>query len=705
MNFRALSIITCSCFALAGTPRLAAIDAPVSPHAIPEVYALLAYLESIHGTQILSGQQETVDWFGNDDSTEMDHVFEVTGKMPAVRGFDYLFASDPRNGMQRIAERAIDWAEQGGIVTIAWHWFMEVDSPNGPAFYTPGAHETQFTNYDIREAMITGTPENIEFMTELDVIAADLKRLRDAGVPVLWRPFHEVGGTWFWWSAQGPEPFKWAWRTMFDRFTDYHGLTNLIWVFNPNDREILENWDPGLSYYDMVTLDVYPDSGHPVYAAEYRQYRDYTGGRKLTALSENGRIPDPDALTTEGAHWLYFCTWSGDFITGEGVNDSAFKNTVYNHERVLTLDELPDVYQFATVPVFARQPDPAVIAVGESVTLSAEVQSADALAYQWSRNGLAVAGATGPALEIAAAQVSDNGLYQLTAVNALGEATSNVIPLVVGELNGRIANLSTRAEARTGIEQLVLGFVLAGTGDRAVLMRGVGPGLVPFGLSASEVLSDPQLELFSNGTSIRSNDNWSDQDDDIAGVSGGLGAFGLAEGSHDAALLETLIPGAYTVALTGTDGGTGLTIGEMYDAGTGVGDVRLVNLSSRGYVGTGNAVLILGIVVREGPRRLLVRGIGPGLGDKGIADFLPDPVVRLVDAAGNTVFSNNDWGSAASAPELAAAFVATGAFALDDGSGDAAMIVTLPPGQYTALVSDRGSASGVALVEIYEMAP
>jgi mannan endo-1,4-beta-mannosidase len=333
--FRLVRLLTFTGVTAASAPTPGP-DAPVSPNAQAGVVQLLHFLAASSGKHILAGQQETVDWYGRDNDGEMNYLLKHTGKLPAVRSFDFMFYShseESRRG-QRVAERAIEWHRRGGLVAICFHWFAG----------TPRSHfYTKQSDFNLNHALIPGTRDHEEFIEEMDMIAEELKLLRDAGVPVIWRPFHEVSGGWFWWGAKGPEPFKLAWRTMFDRFTRVHGLNNLIWCYNPTEkRGALENWYPGDDVVDMVSLDVYPVLGNrPTYAAEYRRFRDFRNGRKVVALTENGPIPDPDRLFAEGAHWPFFNTWSGKFLTDGRTNPPAFLRRVYQHPRVITLDKLP----------------------------------------------------------------------------------------------------------------------------------------------------------------------------------------------------------------------------------------------------------------------------------------------------------------------------------------------------------------------------
>lgn len=188
-----------------------------------------------------------------------------------------------------------------------------------------------------------------------------------------------------------------------------------------------------------------------------------------------------------------------------------------------------------------------------------------------------------------------------------------------------------------------------------------------------------------------------------------MGAFPLAAGSADAALLANLEAGSYSASVTSSNGATGVALVEVYDAGpagTSLG-TRLVNISTRGRVGAGDDLLIAGIVVSgNAPKRLLVRAIGPTLGDFGVGGALLDPVLTVLDGQ-TIVASNDDWASSgpgtATPAMIAAAATKVGAFALPVASKDSCMLLSLPPGSYTATVAGKSGSTGVALVEVYEI--
>ena len=258
-----------------------------------------------------------------------------------------------------------------------------------------------------------------------------------------------------------------------------------------------------------------------------------------------------------------------------------------------------------------------------------------------------------------------------------------------------LANLSIRTIAGSDEQSLVAGFAVAG-GSKSVLVRGIGPALAEFGVDG--VLADPRLELRRPGAEgiLAGNDDWSE----TAGrVFPRVGAFALRGGSRDAALVADLEASTYTARLSEAAGGTGVALLELYDTGA-VGGGRLTNLSARSVVSPDGGALIAGFnLTGTGTRRLLIRAVGPSLEAFGLEGVLADPRLDLYPAGGAVpLATNQDW-----SPALAETFRQVGAFPLRDGSWDAAFVVTLPAGSYTAQVASTHGASGIALVEIYEL--
>ena len=275
-------------------------------------------------------------------------------------------------------------------------------------------------------------------------------------------------------------------------------------------------------------------------------------------------------------------------------------------------------------------------------------------------------------------------------------------------------NLSVRSTAGLGDKTLIAGFVVGGSGTKPVLLRGVGPGLLNMGLT--NAAGDPTLTLYNAGAQpaqIAYDDDWQDTTSQnnawvklVPTIAAQVGAFALAGGSQDAALYlpSQLTAGGYTMHVVDRNGGNGLALAEIYDAGPATRAVRLVNVSARAQVGTGGNVLIAGFVVQGAPPiKLLIRAIGPTLAGYGVSGVLADPrvdVYQVVNGANTWIAGNDNWGGTKT---LTDAMTNTGAFALPANSKDAAVLLTLPSGIYSALVSGVGGTTGVGMVEVYEV--
>lgn len=242
-----------------------------------------------------------------------------------------------------------------------------------------------------------------------------------------------------------------------------------------------------------------------------------------------------------------------------------------------------------------------------------------------------------------------------------------------------------------------------------MLLRAIGPTLTGFGFQ--DVLRNPKLQLFDNdGRIVAENDDWGN----LAGVTTAgdrVGAFRLALDSLDSALLTTVNPGAYTLEVS-SSGGDGVALLEVYDVSEDLQESGLINLSTRGTIDTGESAIVAGFVVTGNTSmRVLVRGIGPALESFGVAGFVTDPVLRIFQGS-SLIAQNDNWEraepvapsqSVASSADLVAASSRVGAFPTPSGSLDAAIIITLAPGTYTAAVSGNNNTTGSALLEIYEL--
>ncbi len=297
-----------------------------NPDATKEAQALYEYICKTYKNGIISGQQEST-WMGS-EQYEFDYIYEHTGKYPAIRGLDYM--NDDFTGVNR---RAIDWHERGGIVTICWHC--------GSDFSGSWSESMNTTISDWSKALTEGTPEYEKLIEGMDKAAMALKELQDENIPVLWRPFHELDGGWFWWGKGGAENFKQLWILMYERYTNYWELDNLIWVLGySGNGSGYDKWYPGDEYVDIVGADSYNDGAN---GRLYNQVTKVVGDEMPICFHECGRIPTVEQLEKADAKWVWFMTWHTDHITGS--NDLEDLYAIYNDDYVITLDELPDLYE------------------------------------------------------------------------------------------------------------------------------------------------------------------------------------------------------------------------------------------------------------------------------------------------------------------------------------------------------------------------
>lgn len=293
-------------------------------------------------------------------------------------------------------------------------------------------------------------------------------------------------------------------------------------------------------------------------------------------------------------------------------------------------------------------------------------------------------------------------LVDESAVKLLLDFIASLSAPAAGQIPGHLTNISGRSVAGTGSQTLTAGFVVAGSGAKTLLIRGVGPALQAFGLNGA--LQDTSLKVVNaQGSTVATNDNWGDGGNSapISSTALSLGAFALSAGSRDAAALLSLSPGAYTAQVTGVGGTTGVALAEVYDANPSSTATTLANFSLRTQVGSDANILIAGFVVGgELPVKVLIRGIGPTLAQFGVAGFLADPQLKVFNSAGTVIASNDNW-SDGDPTMIAATAQAVGAFVLPAGSRDAALLLTLPPGAYTAQISGAAGTTGVGLIELY----
>lgn len=308
---------------------------PVNKNASKEARELLEYLYETAGHKIITGQHTQTNVM-----EEIDYIYQLTGRKPKLRGFEML-AYSPNINYQDASQEcltevyenrgtmdtAIHWAkESGGMVTLSFHWFSPIGGRD-KSFYT------EHTDFDASRVLIENTPERAAFFHDMDVIAEELKRFQQEQIPVLWRPFHESDGTWFWWGAKGPEVAKKLYLLMYDYYTNVHHLDHLLWVWNCR----LSQGYPGDDYVDVISVDVYLEKYTQTdYRQQYQELIQATTQNKVAALAEIGYLPDIGMLEQSRTPWAYFMTWSQEFCIGEQYNRQEAFEAVYHSKYAVT---------------------------------------------------------------------------------------------------------------------------------------------------------------------------------------------------------------------------------------------------------------------------------------------------------------------------------------------------------------------------------
>ncbi len=256
----------------------------------------------------------------------------------------------------------------------------------------------------------------------------------------------------------------------------------------------------------------------------------------------------------------------------------------------------------------------------------------------------------------------------------------------------RLANISTRLKVGLGDDALIGGFIIKGSQPKKMILRAIGPSLSASGLAGA--MQDPILELHDgSGRTIAQNDNWQ-----TGGQAAEITASGVAPSrSEESAVVATLSPGNYTAIVRGVNNTQGIALVEGYELDTPA--TRLVNLSTRGRIGTGDEVLIGGLIVRGGlPKKVIVRALGPSLSGS-VPGALADPTLEMYDSSGTLIAANDNWSTSPQRAEIIASTVPP------SNSLESAVVVSIPPGAYTAIVRGVNDTSGVGLVEVYDLEP
>ncbi|MFC5471515.1 glycosyl hydrolase [Cohnella suwonensis] len=338
---------------------------PINPNASQKAQNLLAYLYSLEGNKILSGQHHWLE--------QPDYYAELInsniGKYPAVQGYELGVISGQSESQltsqrQAVVDSAIAWHNAGGIVTMMYH-----QNKPGTGYCWNGCVQPGISQSEFDTIVTPGTSQYNTLIAELDKAAVYLKQLRDADVPVLWRPYHEMNGGWFWW---GKQPNFWKlWDLIYDRYTNYHGLNNLIWVWNANapnaDSDPYSTYFPGTNKVDILAVDIYNND----YQQSYHDDLWTLGQGKVIAIGENGEHPNPSVLSSTQNKYRWFMTW-GNFLVDN--NTWAGTTNLYNHSYVLTRDEVNIVTdtQAPTAPTNLTSPAKTATSISLSWTASTD---------------------------------------------------------------------------------------------------------------------------------------------------------------------------------------------------------------------------------------------------------------------------------------------------------------------------------------------
>jgi mannan endo-1,4-beta-mannosidase len=314
-----------------------------------EAQAVYAYLLESYGQKTLSAMMADVAW----NHTEADRVQRLTGKYPAMNGYDYIhLAWSPANWIDYGDITPVrEWWEAGGLVYIGWHWLVPAaeNASTAPADLT---YETGKTTFRTANATVEGTWENGVVKADLAKLTSYLKLLRDAGIAVLWRPLHEAAGntyeyaggtSWFWWGNSGGEAYVKLWRYLFDYF-EKEGLNNLIWVWTTQTKD--DAFYPGDAYVDIIGRDLYGNSAEAC-ASQYKQIAA-TYPTKMVALAEcgwsdytNTRVGLLSGQWTAGARWVWFMPWYDNAGAANPHADDAWWQDAMGQPYVVSRDELP----------------------------------------------------------------------------------------------------------------------------------------------------------------------------------------------------------------------------------------------------------------------------------------------------------------------------------------------------------------------------
>ena len=306
---------------------------PVNKNASKEARELLAYIGSM-GDKILSGQH----CYSHEPDRYYEKVNELTGKYPAIWGADFYWSNEKTDPGSKIVKEVIDKHEKGAIITLMWHVGRPID--DAPYGWKESV-QNKISDNDWSKLITPGTEVHQQWKDQVDRLAVHLKEIEKQNIPVLWRPYHEMNGVWFWWGdKKGEDGYIKLWKMLYKRLVEYHHINNLIWVWNANaPRDIPEDeafaykdFYPGHEFVDVLATDVYH--------FDYEQ-KDYEELLKLAqdkpiALGEVGELPKTNILKVQ-PKWSWFMVWSGWLMT---ANTEERVKEVYGYSKTVTREEI-----------------------------------------------------------------------------------------------------------------------------------------------------------------------------------------------------------------------------------------------------------------------------------------------------------------------------------------------------------------------------
>ena len=323
-------------------------ESPSNKDAGQSAKELLSFLTDNYGKFIITGQ-----YASSEENKELDLIYQTTGKYPVIRFSSIHNANASFDNAFKDIDACADWYRKGGIVGLMWYWEAPCKKPSVYSKDTDFDITKAVTNEKIAELTqeeLRGlyaekkiSKECYGIMLDIDNMAGQLTSLKNKGIPVLWRPLHEGYGDWFWWGAGGEDAYKWLWQLMYDRFTKYFELDNLIWIWNGQSESTLVD----KKTFDIASVDIYMDN-EKEYGSRYEQFlalQKIVGKNKLIGLSECSTIPDIDEAYRDNALWSFFGLWYGKYLCdekGELSEKYTSKDALihaYNSDGAITLDE------------------------------------------------------------------------------------------------------------------------------------------------------------------------------------------------------------------------------------------------------------------------------------------------------------------------------------------------------------------------------